>query len=79
MNLVVNARDAMPRGGTIEIRTLMRHFAEPLHRDRAVVTPADWVEVRVTDSGTGMSTSMEIFVRRSSSAWPVFSANIISM
>ena len=54
MNLVVNARDAMPRGGTIEIATRMRHLREPLHRDRAVVPPGEWVEVLVVDSGTGI-------------------------
>jgi two-component system cell cycle sensor histidine kinase/response regulator CckA len=55
MNLVVNARDAMPKGGTIEITTRMRHLSEPLHRDRAVVPQGEWVEVLVKDAGTGIA------------------------
>ncbi len=55
MNLVVNARDAMPGGGKIEITTRTRHLSAPLHRDRAVVPPGDWVEVQVADAGTGIA------------------------
>ena len=54
MNLVVNARDAMPNGGTITISTEVRHVAAPLARDRAVVPPGDYVVVTVTDEGTGI-------------------------
>ena len=55
MNLAVNARDAMPHGGTLEIATsLVRHDAEYArrHPERA---EGDFVEVRVTDVGTGMA------------------------
>ncbi len=55
MNLVVNARDAMPGGGKIEITTRTRHLTKALHRDRAVVPPGEWVEVQVTDAGTGIA------------------------
>jgi two-component system cell cycle sensor histidine kinase/response regulator CckA len=55
MNLVVNARDAMPNGGTITISTEVRHVAEPLTRDRAVVPPGDYVVVTVNDEGTGIA------------------------
>ncbi len=54
MNLVVNARDAMPQGGTIWIETENRHLAEDLSRDRAVVPAGDYVIVRVRDGGVGI-------------------------
>ena len=52
MNLAVNARDAMPHGGTLTIET--RH-AEPLH--------SDTVELIVSDTGAGMdaATQSQIF------------------
>ncbi|MCB2136730.1 MAG: response regulator [Rhodobacteraceae bacterium] len=55
MNLVVNARDAMPEGGEIRIETAMMALKAPLSRDRATVAPGDYVIVRVTDSGTGIA------------------------
>ena len=54
MNLVVNARDAMPEGGTIEIETRATALASELKRDRAVVPPGDYVVIRVVDHGTGI-------------------------
>ena len=54
MNLVVNARDAMPKGGAIRIETENRRITEELRRDRAAVPPGDWVVVKVTDAGTGI-------------------------
>ncbi|KAA9009507.1 PAS domain-containing hybrid sensor histidine kinase/response regulator [Histidinibacterium aquaticum] len=55
MNLVVNARDAMPTGGEIRIETESLHLSEPLRRDRTTVPEGDWVAVRVIDEGRGMS------------------------
>jgi two-component system, cell cycle sensor histidine kinase and response regulator CckA len=54
MNLVVNARDAMPRGGEVRITTCNVHLEEDLHRDRAVVFKGDYVVVEVADSGSGI-------------------------
>jgi len=54
MNLVVNARDAMPEGGEIRIETAVHHLTEALNRDRAVVPPGDYVLVRVIDEGQGI-------------------------
>ncbi|WP_349252168.1 ATP-binding protein [Actibacterium sp. MT2.3-13A] len=54
MNLVVNARDAMPEGGEIRIETALHHLDAELERDRAVVPPGDYVLVRVIDEGSGI-------------------------
>ncbi|MFT4706251.1 MAG: two-component system cell cycle sensor histidine kinase/response regulator CckA [Yoonia sp.] len=54
MNLVVNARDAMPAGGEIRVVTQNVTYAEQIERDRAVVPPGDYVLVKVIDVGHGI-------------------------
>jgi two-component system cell cycle sensor histidine kinase/response regulator CckA len=54
MNLVVNARDAMPEGGRITIETRMEHIDTPLRRNRAEVPAGAYVVVRVEDEGVGI-------------------------
>ena len=54
MNLVVNARDAMPDGGEIRIETESTSLATPLDRDRATVPPGDYVTLKVSDAGVGI-------------------------
>ncbi len=55
MNLVVNARDAMPDGGEIRVQTESLILAQPMTRDRAVVPPGNYVSVKVADEGTGIA------------------------
>ena len=55
INLVVNARDAMPNGGSITIRTANISEAETVSMRFEGMTPADYVLIDVEDSGTGMS------------------------
>ena len=52
MNLVVNARDAMPDGGAIHLGTTVRTAAPRSDPSRA---PRPCVRLRVRDSGVGMS------------------------
>jgi two-component system cell cycle sensor histidine kinase/response regulator CckA len=56
MNLVVNARDAMPEGGEIRIETMERTLGDGLTRDRAKVPPGRYVVVKVEDHGSGIAT-----------------------
>jgi two-component system, cell cycle sensor histidine kinase and response regulator CckA len=55
MNLVVNARDAMPFGGRVVIQTLASEITEEEAGTYAYeVTPGSYVRVVVSDSGEGM-------------------------
>ena len=54
MNLVVNARDAMPAGGVIRIESAALTLREEFRRDRAVVPPGDYAVIRVADTGVGI-------------------------
>ncbi|MBW6505712.1 MAG: response regulator [Rhodobacteraceae bacterium] len=55
MNLVVNARDAMPGGGEIRIETEALNLTAELTRDRATLSPGNYVVVRVIDEGIGIA------------------------
>ena len=54
VNLVVNARDAMPDGGTINVRTRPEFLEVETTRDRARMTPGSYVVIEVQDTGTGI-------------------------
>ncbi|ANG63757.1 PAS sensor protein [Marinobacterium aestuarii] len=54
VNLALNARDAMPDGGTLSFEISRRHVSEPLTCDEPVL-PGDYVEIRVRDTGHGFS------------------------
>ena len=54
INLVVNARDAMPQGGGIRIETEPVTLSEDLKRDRATVAAGDYTVIRVIDHGIGI-------------------------
>lgn len=55
MNLVVNARDAMPDGGEIRVTTQGVELSDPLERDRVVVPVGSYVSVTVADEGIGIA------------------------
>jgi two-component system, cell cycle sensor histidine kinase and response regulator CckA len=54
MNLVVNARDAMPDGGTLTIETLAAQLDGTFVSARSEVAPGNYIMIVVGDTGTGM-------------------------
>jgi two-component system cell cycle sensor histidine kinase/response regulator CckA len=55
INLVVNARDAMPKGGTVSIRTANEHVTSAATLGTAIMPAGDYVRIDVADTGTGIS------------------------
>ena len=54
INLAINARDAMPAGGTITLATKTVHLGDPLHDIGADLPPGDYLRITVSDTGEGM-------------------------
>jgi two-component system cell cycle sensor histidine kinase/response regulator CckA len=55
INLVVNARDAMPGGGTVTITTANDTVMQPAALGTAIMPAGEYVRIEVTDTGTGIS------------------------
>jgi CheY-like chemotaxis protein len=55
MNLAINARDAMPRGGRLTLDTSSVELSHLLRHSHGEVPPGSYVVLSVTDTGCGMT------------------------
>jgi len=55
LNLCVNARDAMPKGGKLTLEASLIRLTGPLVHRHGTVVPGNYVMLSVSDTGTGMS------------------------
>jgi two-component system, cell cycle sensor histidine kinase and response regulator CckA len=62
MNLAVNARDAMPRGGRLCIETTNIELDETYARQNVYVLPGSYVMLSVSDTGCGMDKETQLHI-----------------
>ena len=58
LNLVLNARDAMPNGGKLVVETTNRHLDSVFTAAYGTLAPGDYVELSISDNGCGIPESV---------------------
>ena len=62
MNLVVNARDAMPQGGRLTLKTAPVDFTVGCHNRFGLTPPGGYVRLEVHDTGVGMDEATQAHI-----------------
>jgi len=62
MNLAINARDAMPEGGRLTIKTENIHLDGKIAKRRLIVEPGNYVMLSVSDNGCGMDAETQTHI-----------------
>jgi len=62
LNLVVNSRDSMPRGGRITIETANERLEQPLIAELGELPAGEYVTLAVRDTGSGMSPEIQSMI-----------------
>jgi signal transduction histidine kinase/ligand-binding sensor domain-containing protein/ActR/RegA family two-component response regulator len=59
VNLCVNARDAMPDGGVLQLETKNCTVDEEMTKKYSFIVKGDYIQISITDSGTGISQEVQ--------------------
>ena len=59
VNLVVNAREAMPKGGVVRLETSNADFSDEYVRGHPVARPGQYAMLSVSDTGVGVPTDLQ--------------------
>ncbi len=54
LNLVINARDVMPKGGKLIVETSNKYLDEDYARNQLDIEPGEYIQVMISDTGYGM-------------------------